>query len=262
MDMPEGNAMLATEASSASRKPAMTGTTDGATKDGILRSSWIAIGRALTLVYRALLLCLIAGAALLACANGVAALGSAAGLPPLPEPLAIIGERLPAIFRLHMISGGLGLILLPWLILLRHRRHVHRSLGRAVLGLLCAAALTGLPSAIASVAPPVARIGFFTQGVLTLYFLTAGFAAIRRGERQAHMRLMAFAIAMTSGVIVLRIMLYCAAILQLDFGVAYAAIAWLAWGLPLAAMAMRNAAARTARQLSYYVASRYFRMPA
>jgi hypothetical protein len=185
--------------------------------------------------HHALVLCLIGGVSALVAAVGAAALGSAAGFPALPEPLAQIDERLPGIFRLHMIAGGLGLVLLPWPILLRHHGHAHRALGRAALGLLFLAALTALPSAAASVAPPMARAGFLTQGAFTLYFLTAGLKAIQRKDRQSHRRSMLCAASLVSGAIVLRLMLYCAVRLDLDLVPAYAAIAWFSWGIPLAA---------------------------
>ncbi len=224
----------------------MTNATGDFRANGILGSGSIGIGRVLTFLNRALLLCLIAGIWLPAVAIGVAALGSAAGFPALPTQLAAIDERLPGIFRLHMICGGIGLMLLPGVILLRRRKRVHRGLGSAAAGLLFAGALTALPSALVSVATPVARAGFFTQGLLTLYFLTAGFQAIRRQDRQRHRRLMLCAAAVVSGAAILRLMLYCAAILELDFDAAYAAIAWLAWAIPLASVEVLNRGVRPA----------------
>ncbi|MGO9986162.1 MAG: DUF2306 domain-containing protein [Rhodomicrobium sp.] len=205
------------------------------------------IGRIITFRHRVLLFCLIAGTGLLAFAIGAAALGSAAGFAALPAQLAAIDERLPGIFRLHMICGGTGLMLLPWAIALRRRKKVHRGLGRAALGLLWAAALTALPSSLASVATPMARAGFFTQAILTLYFLTAGFEAIRRRDRQRHRRLMLYSAALVSGAFVLRLMLYCIAILGLDFDAAYAAIAWLAWAIPFACAAALTRLGRPGR---------------
>jgi uncharacterized membrane protein len=190
-----------------------------------------------TVLHDALLLCLIGGISLFAIVAGAAALGSAVGLPSLVEPLAIVDRRLPVIFRLHMICGGLGLILLPSIILARRWKKLHRVLGRAGLVLLLAAALAALPSAIASVAAPLARAGFFTQGVLTIYFLTAGFRAIRQKDRAGHRRLMLCAASLASGAIMLRLMLYCAGSLELDPAAAYATIAWTSWGIPLAAVA-------------------------
>jgi uncharacterized membrane protein len=190
--------------------------------------------------HHALILCLIGGVLLFAALVGAAALGEAAGFPSLDEPLAILRQRLPVIFPLHMITGGLGLILLPWIILLRRRKRLHRLLGRAGLALLLAGALSALPTALASVATPLARAGFFTQGVLTAYFLAAGFRAIQRKDRVGHRQRMLCAAALASGAIVLRLMLYCAGSLELDPKAAYAVIAWTSWGLPVSLVAMLN----------------------
>jgi uncharacterized membrane protein YozB (DUF420 family) len=181
----------------------------------------------------ALILCLIGGISLFAVLVGGAALAEAAGFLSLVEPLAIIRQRLPVIFPLHMIAGGLGLILLPWVILLRHHKRFHRLLGRAALALLLAAGLTALPTALASVATPFVRAGFFTQGILMIYFLATGFRAIRRKDRAGHRRRMLCAAAVASGAIVLRLMLYCAGSLELEPEAAYTAIAWTSWTIPV-----------------------------
>ena len=62
----------------------------------------------------------------------VAALGSAMGVTALPKPLANLDERLPSIFEIHMAASGLALMLLPLILLLRHRRLPDRTLGRVV----------------------------------------------------------------------------------------------------------------------------------
>jgi uncharacterized membrane protein len=240
MDMPEGNAKLRLVAKRAGRALAMNTAERGFRVNGIRRSKtgvW-------TILQDALFLCLIGGISLYAVVVGAAALGSAAGFPSLVEPLAVLDGRLPVIFRLHMVGGGLGLILLPGIIFLRRRKKLHRPLGRAGLILLLAAALAALPSALASVAAPLARAGFFTQGVLTIYFLTAGFRAIRRKDRAAHRRLMLCAASLAGGAIVLRLMLYCAGSLELDPDAAYAAIAWISWGIPLALAAALTSTVR------------------
>jgi uncharacterized membrane protein YozB (DUF420 family) len=181
----------------------------------------------------ALILCLIGGISLFATIVGAAALGEAAGFPSLAEPLATLRQRLPVIFPLHMIAGGLGIILLPWVILLRHQKRVHRFLGRATLAFLLAAGLSALPAALASVAAPFARAGFFTQGILMIYFLATGFKAIRRKDRAGHRRRMVCAAAVASGAIVLRLMLYCTGSLELEPEAAYTAIAWTSWIIPV-----------------------------
>jgi len=174
-----------------------------------------------------------AGVVLTAVVGG-AALGSASGVPALPEPLAALDRRLPVVFKVHMAAAGLGLILLPWILLLRNRSSVHRMLGRIGASLLFLGAATALPSALQSEAVPLARLGLFTQGVLCLVFLVGGVRAIRRRDARRHAQLMARLSAVVFGVIALRALMAAAASLGLPFDPTYAALAWLSWSLPLA----------------------------
>src|SRR3954447_14830514 len=93
---------------------------------------------------------LLGGQIMLAVIVGVAALASATGVSVLPYPLAVLDQRLPAIFRLHMLASGVGLLLLPAVLLLRHRPALHRPLGRMTALLFTAGCLAALPSAVAS----------------------------------------------------------------------------------------------------------------
>src|SRR5436190_2718118 len=115
----------------------------------------------------------------LAAAVAVAALGSAIGMPPLPEQLAVLDQRLPGIFRVHMTASALALMLLPVILLLRRHRSPHRLLGRIGAVLLFVGAVTALPTALQSEAVPLARAGFFVQGILCLAFLVGAVKAIR-----------------------------------------------------------------------------------
>lgn len=175
---------------------------------------------------------------------GVAALGSATGLPPLPEPLAELDHRLPGIFKAHMVAAGLGLILLPWILLLRHRPSIHRVLGRLGAALLFVGAVTSLPSALHSEAVPLARLGFSAQGILCLVFVVGGVSAIRRRDARGHAQLMVRLSAVVSGVIVLRVLMAVAMSLGWPFDPIYAALAWLSWLLPLAMVMLWPTAAR------------------
>lgn len=170
----------------------------------------------------------------LAASVGITALGSAIGLPPLPEQLAELDQRLPSIFRTHMVASGLGLILLPWILLLRRRPSVHRVLGRIGAGLLFVGAATALPCALLSESAPVARLGFLAQGVLCLVFVVGGVRAIEAREVRRHAQMMARLGALVFGVIVLRVALAMAASLGWPFDPTYAVLAWLSWALPLA----------------------------
>src|SRR6185503_11030084 len=158
-----------------------------------------------------------AGLVLAATLTGLAALGSAVGAPPLPPPLALLDQRLPGVFRLHMLATGLAMILLPCAILLRHKPRLHRPVGRAAAGCLLVGAAAALPSAFASEAVPAAKLGFLAQGGLCLALLILALVAIRRGERGRHAQLMQQAAATAFGAVVLRLLLVPAVLLELPF---------------------------------------------
>jgi uncharacterized membrane protein len=129
-------------------------------------------------------------ASAVAFAVAVAALGSAVGVPELPEPLAVLDRRLPGVFRLHMVASGLGLLLLPWIIAVRSRPTLHRRLGRIGVVLLLVGAVAALPAGLQSEAVLLARLGFLTQGVLCVAFLAGAVRAIRSRNIARHARFM------------------------------------------------------------------------
>jgi uncharacterized membrane protein YozB (DUF420 family) len=135
-----------------------------------------------------------------------------------------------------MAASGLALILMPWAVLFRHRRAVHRILGRTTAALLLIGVGASLPSALASEAPLLARLGFLTQGVLCLVFLLSAVVAIRAGRASQHARLMLSVGALIFGAVLLRTMMLLTARLELPFEASYSAVAWLSWALPLAAV--------------------------
>ena len=174
----------------------------------------------------------------LAASIGLAALGSSIGIPALPGPLAELEQRLPAIFKIHMIASGLGLILLPWILVLRHRRAPHRMLGRVGAGLLLIGAAASVPSVLYSEAVPLARVSFLTQGILCLIFLVGAVRAIRARNIQRHAQLMLRVSALVFGAVMLRILMALAMQFGLPFEPTYAAVAWLSWALPLAMVSL------------------------
>jgi uncharacterized membrane protein YozB (DUF420 family) len=172
----------------------------------------------------------------LAAVTGATALASASGILDLPYALALLDHRLPGIFRLHMAASGAGLILLPWVLLLRRQTTAHRIIGRAAAYLLIIGIAAALPSALMSAALPFARLGFLVQGVLSLTFLVRALGAIRSGQVEHHMRFMLRVSALLFSVILLRLMVSLANEWQISFDVAYAVIAWVSWMAPLAIM--------------------------
>ena len=171
----------------------------------------------------------------MAASTGVAALESAFGLLRLPHALSLLDVRLPGIFRLHMIASGLGLILLPWTMLLCDCGPAHRVVGRAAAALLIVGVAASLPCALMSAALPAARAGFMTQGLLSLVLLIQAVQAIWRGQMLRHQRAMLRVVSLLSGVILLRLMVSVVADWPAHFDVAYAVIAWISWLIPLGA---------------------------
>ena len=81
-----------------------------------------------------------------------------------PEALAVKVDLLPIIFPIHMLTGGLALLLVPVAILLRGTRW-HKWAGRvAGIDILCAG-LTAIPVALTAPLTPVAAAGFSTQAL-------------------------------------------------------------------------------------------------
>jgi len=179
--------------------------------------------------------CLWIGATFMATSTGIAALGSALGALHLPHALAVLDARLPGIFRLHMVASGLGLILLPWALLLRRGSAAHRTAGRAAAALLIVGVAASLPCALMSAALPAARAGFMTQGLLSLVLLIQAVKAIWRGQMLRHRRAMLRVVSLLFGVILLRLMVSVVADWPAHFDVAYAVIAWISWLIPLGA---------------------------
>jgi uncharacterized membrane protein len=171
---------------------------------------------------------------LLIVAIGVVAIGSGTGMIPLPFEMFELAERMPYIFRAHMVTAAAALLLGPVVIMFRHRPRTHRMLGRVVGGFVVAGGLTALPVAIFSHSSVMARAGFFVQGLVWMYLLARGVAAIRSGDRPTHAHYMLAMYAVATGAVWFRVMTGTAIWLHLPFEEIYAAAAWLGWMVPLA----------------------------
>ena len=166
-------------------------------------------------------------------AVGVVAIGSGTGLIALPFEMFVLAEKMPFVFRAHMVTSAVALMLAPVVIAMRHRPATHRMLGRVLGAFVVAGGLTALPVAIFSASSDAARAGFFVQGVVWLGLLTAGIHAIRHGRRAVHQRMMLAMVAVATGAIWFRLITGTAIALQLPFEPVYAAAAWLGWMIPL-----------------------------
>jgi uncharacterized membrane protein len=185
--------------------------------------------------YHGIRLWLLVGLGVFCLAVGAAALASGIGALALPDAMAALDKRLPVLFRTHMLAGGIGLVLLPLAFLSRRCAIAwHRAIGRAALAMLLAASFAGVASALTSIATPMAKAGFFVQGLVSIVLLVAAWRAVRNGKIGTHARLMQAVAAVMSGVIVLRLGIWAAVSLGLDFDVSYAVLAWGSWLVPLA----------------------------
>ena len=165
---------------------------------------------------------------------GLVALGSGTGWIALPYEMFELARRAPLLFPAHMISSALALLLAPAVIMARQRPEFHRPLGRLLGFFVVIGGLTALPVALMSHSTPLARAGFFGQGLVWLYLLAAAYLAIRVRDIPRHAHLMMAMVAVTTGAVWFRVITGMAIALRLPFEPIYAAAAWLGWMLPLA----------------------------
>ena len=183
---------------------------------------------------------ILAALALFVIQTAVKALRSPWQVDDFPEALAIKVELLPWLFPLHMVAGGLVLLLIPLTLLVRHWPRWHRPLGRITATVVLVAGLTAFPVALVAPVTPVSAWGFAAQGFVWLVLLALGLRNIRLRRRQAHRAAMLLMAATTTGAIFFRVYLALWAIFGTFryYEAFYAADAWIAWTLPLAAMAI------------------------
>jgi hypothetical protein len=166
--------------------------------------------------------------------TGLVAVGEGSGHLLLPYNLFVVDQRLPGVFKLHMLASGSALLLVPLVIWVRRDRAWHRPLGRLTAIMVVAGALTSLPVAMASSSVAMARAGFFAQGVVWFALIAAGVVAIRRRKVQDHARLMLAMAAVASGAIWVRLATAAVTSWHLPFDPIYACVAWAGWMVPLA----------------------------
>jgi hypothetical protein len=166
----------------------------------------------------------------------VKALLSPLHVDDFPESLANKVELLPLAFPLHMVTGGLALLLVPAAFLLRHRPRWHRPMGRVAAIDVIVAGITAYPVALVAPVTQGSALGFAAQASAWLALLIAGSWCICTGRTQAHRACMLMMLSVTSGAIFFRIYLALWAIFAhgRQFELFYACDAWIAWGLPLA----------------------------
>jgi hypothetical protein len=156
-----------------------------------------------------------------------------------PEVLAVKVELLPLVFPVHMISGGLALLLVPLTLALRGTAW-HRMMGRIAAFDIVVAGLTAIPVALEQPVTKISAAGFATQAVVWMSLLAFGLWSIRRKDYARHRAAMLLMAAVTSGALFFRLYLGLWKVFGVKgyFAVFYACDAWVAWGLPLLVMAL------------------------
>ncbi len=157
-----------------------------------------------------------------------------------PEALAVKVELLPVLFPVHMVTGGLALLLVPLAIMLRKRRRWHRAVARLAALDVVVAGITAFPVALVAPVTMLSAAGFTAQGAVWLALLARGVAHIRAGRVARHRACMVLLAATTSGAVFFRVWLALWALYgsPRHFETFYALDAWAAWGLPLAIAAL------------------------
>jgi hypothetical protein len=173
---------------------------------------------------------------LLAVPTGLVAIAQGLGAIRLPLNLFLVDQRLPGVFKLHMLASGAAMLLIPLAIAVRRDRTWHRPLGRIAATAVALGALTSLPVALASHSVSVARAGFFAQGVVWLTLIVLGVLAIRQHRFADHARLMLAMAAVASGALWVRLATTVATGYDLPFDAVYSCAAWAGWLVPLAAV--------------------------
>ncbi len=147
---------------------------------------------------------------------------------------------MPWIFPVHMIAGGLVLLLIPATILLRRRPRWHRPIGRVTALVVLTAGLTAFPVALIAPVTTVSAWGFAAQGATWLVLLCIGLRNIRLKRLHAHRAAMLLMAATATGAVFFRVYLALWAILGdlRHYEMFYAVDAWIAWSLPLGVTAI------------------------
>lgn len=145
------------------------------------------------------------------------------------------------ILVIHVVTGGVALLLGPWQFLPRLRAHyprLHRICGLVYIVCVVIGSLAALYSAIVSVDGFVAQVGFVFLAILWFYSVAQAYLAIRRGQVQLHRIWMARNYALTFAAVTLRIWLGLGIVVlvlthqmhgAVTSSVAYVTAAWVSW---------------------------------
>jgi uncharacterized membrane protein len=133
----------------------------------------------------------------------------------------------------HIFAAVLALLLGPlqfWTRLRLQYRQLHRLMGRAYLGLgVLVGGLSGLYMSQFAFGGPAVKFGFAALAVAWLYTGFKAYQSIRAGEIAQHRAWMVRNFSLTLAAVSLRVYLPLSMMAGVQFGTAYAIIAWLCW---------------------------------
>ncbi len=151
------------------------------------------------------------------------------------------GSAVQVAFYVHIVFGGLALLLSPLQFVARLRStapRVHRITGRIVFASIGTAGVAGAVLSTTNLAGPVGTAGFGILAVLWVGFAVTALRAIRRGEVDTHRRWVIRTFALTYAAVTLRLWLGLLIGLQvgaagvdeqLAFDRAYLVVPFLCW---------------------------------
>nr|WP_062341095.1 DUF2306 domain-containing protein [Herbidospora sakaeratensis] len=142
------------------------------------------------------------------------------------------GAAIRAAFYAHIVFGGLALLLSPFQFAARIRNRlpvVHRVAGRIALVSILVAGVSGAVIAPLNSAGAIGTAGFGSLAVLWVAFAVMAFAAIRKGDVEAHRGWATRVFALTYAGVMLRLWLVVLMPALGSFEAAYAIVPFLCW---------------------------------
>lgn len=170
--------------------------------------------------------------ALFAVPVAAAAMRYLAPTPPAAPPDVLANLFADPALAIHAGTGAVALAVgwLQFLPGLRGRRPgVHRGIGSLYVFSCLGGGVSGLMLALGTTAGPVAAAGFGALALVWLATTLIGVAMALSGRFAVHRRWMVRSYALTLAAVTLRLLLPASVLLELDFAVAYPAIAFLCW---------------------------------
>lgn len=153
----------------------------------------------------------------------------------------------------HATSSATALLVGPLQFMAKLRQDrpdVHRLTGALYVTACLAGGLSALPLAIGTVAGHVATAGFVALGVAWMATTVMAVTSIATGRIAAHRRWMVRSFALTLSAVTLRLYLFVAGVLHIDFFLAYPVIAWACWVPNVLAVEWYLRSGRSMRQRS------------